>query len=702
MPRPRKTETSPEAQRQRHAARHDRRIAGSLAFNRAVSAAGRDVGEIPPVAKPRRRAAAARDFRRFCETYAAATFPLAWSDDHRRMIARIEAAVLAGKLFAFAMPRATGKTSLVEQAALWALLYGHRQFVAVIGADESHARRLLETVWSELETNDELLDDFPEVCLPVRKLERISQRCRGQTHGGRPTRMEHTASSIVLPTISGSKSSGSVLRAAGITGAIRGMAHKRGDGTKVRPDLVLVDDPSTDEVAASVSQVAQRLNVLNGAILGLAGPKRSIAGLCTITVIRPGDLADQLLDRKANPAWQGERASLVYEWPTAENLWSEYGELRREGQRSGAGTAAATEFYREHRAAMDAGARVAWPERYNSDELSALQHAFNLRIDRGEAAFASEYQNQPLVPQLESATLDRGAMHARAINVGRGVMPSSHSVLTLAVDVQERLLPWMVCSWGPGYSGSVVAYGAFPEQGTAMWSANTSKRTLADRYRGSGFEAALTAGLGELIDGLLAREWPREDGTPQRISQAIVDANWGASTSTVREFARRHVNAAIILPSHGRGIGATSKPFHEHTKKRGEIVGPGWRVGPVGGQRGLLFDANQWKSFLAARLRTPVGDVGSVTFHAGEHALLVEHLTSEQPISVEARGRVVDEWRCAPGRENHLFDCAVMNCVAASIAGISAAGAEPMQRKRRRVEIPRPGEQRRIEVRRLR
>lgn len=701
MPRPTKTESTPSAQRQRHAARHDRRVAGSAAFNRQVSAAGRDIGDIPPVAKPRRRAAAARDFRRFCDTYMAATFPLAWSPDHLRMIGKIEAAVLAGELFAFAMPRGSGKTSMVEAAVLWAMLFGHRHFVAVIGADEAGARRILESIWTELESNDDLLDDFPEVCHPIRKLERISQRCRGQMYRGEPTRMERTSSAITLPTIAGSKASGSVVRAAGITGAIRGMASKRADGTKLRPDLVLVDDPATDEVAGSPAQVAARLDVLRGAILGLAGPKRQIAGLAAVTVIRPGDLADQLLDRAKMPAWQGERASLVYEWPTASGLWDEYSELRRDGQRTGAGTAAATEFYRQHREQMDAGARVAWPQRFNADELSALQHAYNLRIDRGEAAFAAEFQNQPLVPTLEATAIDRTALHARAVNVARGTMPTMHQTLTMSVDVQERVLFWMVTSWGAGFSGHVVGYGVHPDQGASVFNAGTAKRTLADRYRGSGFEAALLAGLSELVDSMLLREWPREDGTPQRIGQCVIDANWGRSTATVREFARRHASAAIILPAHGRGIGAASRPMHEHHKKRGEIVGPGWRVSAVGGQRGVLFDANQWKSFLAARLRTAVGDVGAVTFHAGEHDLLVEHLTSEAPITVEARGRVVDEWRLSPGRENHFLDCLVMNAVAASIAGITAAGAELVHRKRRRVEIPQPGERRVIQVKRL-
>lgn len=702
MTRPSKAAPAPAAHQARHAARHDRRIAGTAAFNRRVSAAGREIGDVPPVAKPRRRAAAARDFRRFCDTYLAASFPLAWSDDHLRMIARIEAAVLAGELFAFAMPRGSGKSTLITAATMWALLYGHRHFVTVIGADESHARRLLEECWIEFEVNDDLLADFPEVCYPIRRLERIAQRCRGQLHHGEPTRIERTASSITLPTIPGSKASGSVVRAAGITGAIRGMAAKRADGQKIRPDLVLIDDPSTDEVAASSTQVAARLDVMRGAILGLAGPKKRIAGLCAVTVIRPGDLADQLLDRTANPAWQGERASLVYEWPTAENLWTQYAELRREGQRSGAGTTPADEFYRQHREQMDAGARVAWPERHNADELSAIQHAYNLRIDRGEAAFAAEFQNQPLMPTLEVASLDGAALHARAVNVPRGTMPSAHSVLTLAVDVQEKLLVWMVASWGSGFSGHVVAYGTHPDQTAAIWSAGAAKRTLADRYPGSGFEAALLAGLNELLDSMLLREWPREDGTPQRIGQVLVDANWGRSTATVREFARRHVSAAIIAPAHGRGIGAASRPMHEYTKKRGEVVGTGWRVGAIGGQRGVLFDSNHWKSFLAARLRTPVGDVGAVTFHAGQHELLVEHLTAEHPITVEARGRVVDEWRLAPGKENHYLDTLSMNAVAASMAGIAAVGAEAAaQRRRRKVEIPPPGQRKVIQVRRL-
>ncbi len=702
MPRTRtkKTPSTTRGSASSDASRYDHRQAGKDAARRRTSAAGREIGEIPPAENPKRRAAAEHDFRLFCETYLPQTFTLAWSPDHLRVIAKIESAVLRGELFAFAMPRGSGKSSIVEAAALWAALYGHRPFTVIVGAEENHARKMLDNIWAELETSDLLLADFPEVCYPIQRLERIPQRCRGQLHNGIPTRMIHTAAEIVLPTVQGGKASGAVLRACGITGSLRGMAAKRADGTRFRPSLVLVDDPATDEVANSPAQVAARLAVMKGAILGLAGPGGTIAGLATLTVIRPGDLADQLLDRDAHPAWQGERAPLVYEWPTSDKLWQEYTELRKEGQRTGTGTAAAHAFYVANREAMDAGSRVAWPERFNPEEASAIEHAYNLRIDRGEAAFFAEFQNAPIRPTLEASTIDRDALRARGITLARGVMPTGHSTITAAIDVQEKILFWLVASWGPGFSGHVIAYGTHPEQPQTIFNAGAAKRTLAMAHPGGGFEATLLAGLTKLVDQLLARNWKREDGTARRIEALVVDANWGRSTQVVREFCRRHNNAATLIPAHGRSGGPFSRPLNEIKRKAGERLGPGWRLGTIGGQRGAIFDADFWKGYVSGRLATAVGDPGDLTFHAGDHEMLVEHLAAERPVTVTARGRTVDQWQLLPGRENHLLDCLTMAAIAASIAGVNAAGTEFTGRQRKKVEIPTPGGRRKIQVKR--
>jgi hypothetical protein len=343
------------------------------ARNIALSLAGRDIGELPAVANPERKGKAASDFRFFCETYFPLTFHLPWSRDHLKVIGRIEQAVLRGGLFALATPRGFGKSTLCECACIWAVLNGHREFVCLIGSDEGHAMDMLESIKMELDGNDLLLEDFPEVVYPIQCLDGIANRCKGQLFKGERTHIGWTAKEIVLPTIPGSNASGAIIKVAGITGRIRGMKYKRADGQTVRPTLVVIDDPQTDESARSLSQCATRESILAGAVLGLAGPGKKISGIMPCTVIRPGDMADNILNRDKHPEWNGERTKMVYSFPTNEKLWQRYAELRAESMRQGHAGEEATEFYRQYRAEMDAGAAVAWPERFNHDELSAIQ-----------------------------------------------------------------------------------------------------------------------------------------------------------------------------------------------------------------------------------------------------------------------------------------------------------------------------------------
>jgi hypothetical protein len=408
---------------------------------RDLSRSGRDIGELPAVVNAERKQRAERDFRLFCEQYFPQIFYLPWSPDHLKVVAKIEQAVLEGGLFAMAMPRGSGKTSLCETACLWALLYGHREFIALIGSDEKHASdEMLDSIKSELENSDLLLEDFPDVVFPIRALEGIHQRARGQLYQGSQTHIGWTAQEIVLPTIPDSKASGSIICVSGITGRIRGMKHKRIDGSSIRPSLVLIDDPQTDESARSPSQCATRERILAGAILGLGGPGCKIAGLMALTVVYPDDLADGILDRDKHPQWQGERTKMVYSFPTNEGLWTQYAELWRDGMQAERGIGAATEFYRTNREAMDEGAKVAWPERHNSDELSAIQHAQNVKLDRGDAAFYAEYQNEPLPEEhADDELLKAEQIAAKTNGLARLAIPIGCTQLTMFVDIP--------CSW---------------------------------------------------------------------------------------------------------------------------------------------------------------------------------------------------------------------------------------------------------------
>ena len=81
-------------------------------------------------------------------------------------------------------------------------------------------------------------------------------------------------------------------------------------GGSVRPSLVVINDPQTDESARSLSQCATREGILAGAILGLAGPGKKISGIMPCTVISLGEMADNILNRDKHPEWNGERTNV--------------------------------------------------------------------------------------------------------------------------------------------------------------------------------------------------------------------------------------------------------------------------------------------------------------------------------------------------------------------------------------------------------
>jgi hypothetical protein len=656
----------------------------AAARNRALSEAGRDIGELPVVADPDRKARAEEDFRFFCEAYVPRTFHLAWSPDHLKVIARIEQAVLHGGLFALAMPRGSGKTCIAECACLWAVLYGHREFVCLIGASEVHAVEMLDSIKMELDGNDVLEADFPEVVHPIRCLDGIANRCSGQLYKGERTHIGWTANEVVLPSMPGSKASAAIIKVAGITGRIRGMKYKRADGKTVRPSLVVLDDPQTDESARSLSQCATRERILAGAVLGLSGPGKKISGIMPCTVIRPGDMADNILDREKHPEWNGERTRMVYRFPVNEKLWTKYAEVRAESLRAHGDIREATAFYEANRAALDEGAEVAWLERFNHDEASAIQHAMNLKL-QDEAAFYAEYQNEPLP---EKGIEDEGLLTADQIagklnGMKRGEVPIGANHLTMFIDVQGKLLFWLITAWEDDFTGVVIDYGEYPSQKRQYFTLRDAQKTLQLAAKGTGLEGAIYAGLEALTSDYLNREWRRDDGAHLKVERCLIDANWGTSTDVVYQFCRQSAHAAVLLPSHGRFVGAASMPFVEYKRKRGDRVGFNWRIPNVQGRRAIrhaLFDSNFWKSFIHARLAVPMGDRGCLSLFgrdAETHRLLAEHLTAEYRVKTEGRGRVVDEWRLRPeAQDNHWLDCLVGCAVAASIQGAILPGTD--------------------------
>lgn len=662
----------------------------SAKSSREDSAAVRDIGQIPAVVNPERRAAALADFLTFCLTYFEHRFPLEFSEDHLRVIAKIQAAILEGALSAVAMPRGSGKTTLTEVGCVFAMLTGRHDFLVLIGADKESATDMLESIKGEIETNDVLAEDFPEVCHPVRCLEGITNRCKGQTYKGERTRITWSSTRVTLPTIEGSAASGVTIRCAGITGRIRGMKHARPDGRNVRPTLVIIDDPQTDEAASSDTLLAKLERTLKGAVLGLAGPGVKISGIMPCTIIRAGDLAARILDKKQSPEWHGERCQMLYAWPDRLDLWEKYSEIVADELRADRGVKKATEFYLKNRRDMDKGARVAWPARKHEDEASALQHAMTLYF-RDPYSFLAEYQNDPpdALAVDDEDICSAEDITAKTSGYEQGLVPHWAQRVTIGVDVHKRLLYWVALATDDEFNGQVIDYGPFPAQKVRHFQMAKARPSIADIAKreglaGAGLEGRLTFALQKLIEEQLATVRWKVDGGGEMVAERIViDMGW--ATDTVRNFIRNSPLAAILWPSKGTGIKAADTPMDEWRAQKGTVTGPAWRISPPApGQavRFMFYDANYWKTFIHARLAMAKGDRGSHALYKHtptHHRLFAEHLAnSEKPTKTEGKGREVIEWKRKTNKpDNHFLDCYQLACLGASFCGARLPEQQP-------------------------
>lgn len=673
-PKPRKRKYASDAEAYEQ---HKQRTA---ARQRVASAGKREIGPIPAVVDPQRRAACEQDLQLALETYFPDVFALGWSHQHIEVIDALQTSLRDGGLFALGMPRGSGKTSLCIHAVILAMLFGWRRFLVLIGATAAAAYEMMDTFKIQIESNELLLEDFPEICYPVRCLEGIPNRAKGQTINGEQTRIAWSGrKETIFPTVPGAKGSGSIIRAVSLLGRVRGMNYVSSEGKSWRPDAFIGDDLQTDASAKNVAQVEKRENLLNGAVLGLAGPGKRIAGLVTVTIVRKGDLADRLLDRRLNPHFHGRTYSLVERWPEATEHWEHYAELREIDLAEGRDELPkATKYYRQNRTAMDAGAIVPWSQRREPHELSALQNAYNLKLSK-PTTFDAEYQNNPQLSNTaigQIACPESDQLVQRVNGYKRREIPRAASHLFAAIDVQQDVLFWTLVALAEDFTGWIIDYGAWPDQPIGnYWTLSELQYSLSRETGVADLEGSIYSGLDRLTKQLTATTLTRDDGATMPIDRIIIDANWGPSTSTVYSFCRQ--SPLHPLPFHGKGISAKQQPIAARKKKPGERGGEFWYQPSVRGTntpRHVIADTNAIKTTLAQRLTIPIGSRGAWTLFqhsiAG-HRMIADHFSAEYPIETEGRGRKLYEWSLIPGRDNHWLDCAIMACTLGLMHGCS-------------------------------
>jgi predicted phage terminase large subunit-like protein len=216
---------------------------------------------------------------------------------------------------------------------LWAAAHGHVKFIAAFSDAASQAETHLLTFKNELETNDYLKEDYPELCTP----KVVSSTGRS---------LASNAWRII-------QANDFIFDANGIdTNSL---------GKKVfgqRPDLIILDDIEKGEKNYSEYQAGQQLNTVFDDI----APMNIYARMIIVgTTTMPNSIMDQF--RKYSEGQRGKEL----EWITEQNV--------------------SVHYYPAIMTANDGSERSVWPEKWPIEWLQSQRHLRD---------FAKNYMNKPV------------------------------------------------------------------------------------------------------------------------------------------------------------------------------------------------------------------------------------------------------------------------------------------------------------------
>ena len=272
----------------------------------------------------------------------------------RSSAAAIEAKTRSKK--ADVAPRGHGKSTLDSFAIpTWAAAYQKKKFILFISANYDTSKNFLGKVRKALES-PAITEDF------------------GPQVGGAWSAEELCTAS------------GTWVKCAGWKAGLRGMIKD------VRPDLICLDDLEDKEVMESLPMQHKLDDCFNNEIGRLGDYNTDFIYIGTLLS------EDSLLARTMqNPAWHSRVYKRVISFPDRQDLWDEwrriYCDISNENRHDDAWA-----FYLQHKAEMNAGAKVLWEDKVPAASTKYPGGYYNVMLDRvafGEDAFWQEDQSEP-------------------------------------------------------------------------------------------------------------------------------------------------------------------------------------------------------------------------------------------------------------------------------------------------------------------
>jgi len=148
-----------------------------------------------------RRLSCEKNLQLFSTTYMKSVFYEDWSKDQIICLRKAQDVWIKGGMFALAMPRGGGKTAICRSSILWGTAFAHKTFPYFIGSAEPNALQSLEFVKTYWNRSRELREDFPELAIPISRLNNSNHLAKGQTYRQFPTHISWGAETLRYPCL---------------------------------------------------------------------------------------------------------------------------------------------------------------------------------------------------------------------------------------------------------------------------------------------------------------------------------------------------------------------------------------------------------------------------------------------------------------------------------------------------------------------
>ncbi len=680
--------------------------AGRMAKNRAKD---RDLVIPPPRDLIRRRDCLA-DIYQFLPTYFGSIFHQPFTVARRTMVDALLHAARWGGDQSVAGPRGDGKTRSALFGALSLELQQVLRFPLVISKSGPRAHRELRNLKDAIRDSEPFREDFPELCVPVLNACRWPSKARLQTVHGAFADMEWGEEAIIFPRVSTellrnhewrdlpddivSVSDGQIIASLGIEGPIRGYSIRN-----ERPDLAIIDDIDDRESARSQLQTGTREQIIEEDVGGLGGPDRTIARIMLCTLINRTCIAATFTDPALKPSWRPQRHKLLLKLPERTDLWEEYIDFRKGRANDDPDARQAHAFYLANREAMDAGAEVTNPYRFDSrplmdgepGQVSALQACYDVIADREWEHFNTEYQNDP--PEEEGpqeSGISEALIQSRMNGYPRAIVPAGCQ-LVIGMDIGDNRCHWVALAAGEAAAYYVVDWGFIDTLGTSPEDTGEHFKSLPKNHpeRRATVEHQIRRGVVNQRDDWIQHPFTNEGGEVVEPSLVLLDSGSGMHRDVIYSLHRDLGKPFVPAKGFGQGRGK----FHQGKETATRRIGEQWakvRQDDAGYRDIWLheFDADHWKRFVHQRFLTPSRDdngdyrCGSMSLfqspQSHRHAKYARQVANEVWIEEFIPGKGPKRYWDKRGA-NHWLDASAMACVAMSMIGVRVVGG---QRKR--------------------